>query len=252
MNIRKRFISKVKTDQIGQKLLATAIYLKCKLKDSKFKHYTLNKRAVATNLDYKTLRKYMPLLQSNGYVHIEGTGKNQIFVVNSLASKRTTQNIDIGKYDFASLKNTIKSLGAFIVIRLQSKKDEMKQLSQNLHDPKNSASYKAARKKAKKLIREGVLQSLNQEYKEYGLSYKRIAKELGCSLATAVKIVKWVVENGWATKQRNFERIYAKGVNGMPVEGYTFATKDNLYIIHPNTYTLSPSVRASFLTPDKV
>ena len=246
MLIKKTFISMVVGDLIEQKTLALAIYLKYKLTDSRFKHYTLNKLANATGLDYKTLRKYMALLISHEYAHIEGMDKKQIFVVNSLAAKKQNCNVDIGIFDCTSLKTTIKSLRAFIVMHLQAKKDEIKQILQARNDPKRSDDYREVRKKVRKLVREGVLQSPIQEYKEYGLSYKRIAKELGCSIVTAVKIVKCALEKGWATKQRNFEQIYDKGVNGVPVEGYTFTTKDYLYIIHPNTYTLSPSVSASF------
>lgn len=98
----------------------------------------------------------------------------------------------------------------------------------------------------RKLVHSGFLEDMCQEYAEYGLSLKRIAKEIGCSTVTALKTVNYAIENGWLLKHKHCIQYYAKGVSYMDIPWATFSTKNNIYVIQPNTYELTPVATLCF------
>lgn len=249
MKISKALITKVKGDKKEQKALAIAILLKYVLSKSRLGYFNLNRLAVASGVSYKTLKKYFPLLIYRGYIHLEGYGKdnnNQILVINKLSTRHGNQNCNIDILHYDSLRSVIKSLRAFIVMHLQSKKDYMKQLLDSNHNPKRSDNFKAVRREVRRLVSYGFLKDMHQEYAEYGLSLKRIAKELGCSMVTAIKAVNYAIDNGWLIRHKHYIQYYAKGVYYMDVPWATFSTKNNIYVIQPNTYELTPSAISCF------
>ena len=232
----------------AQKILALAIYLKSTLKDSRLRHYNLNKLSVISNVEYKTLQKYVPLLEQCHFIHYEGSDKNQILVLNSLSSRNKHKNIDINLFDFTSYRGVVESLRAFMVVYIQLRKEKMKRLLDNIHNPRRGTIYKAARRKAKKMVQNGTLNSINQMYEDYGISLERICKELGCSIVTATKAVSYAVDHGWLVKRRNFVQTYSIGVNYYDVEGYTFTTKNNLYNVGANIYSIPPEILMPLLS----
>ena len=89
------------------------------------------------------------------------------------------------------------------------------------------------------------LVDIHQKYEEFGLSYKRIAKETGNCVRTAERTVKDAIVHGWCNKLRNFYQKFMYRVNRREVPGFTFTTKNNGYVMFSNTYTLSPAVSES-------
>lgn len=246
MIIRRSFLSLVKGDQKGQKALSMAVMLKKRLSKSRMEHYSINKLSVILKVSPKTVNKYLPIMCNLNFVHIEGSEQNKVLIVNKLASKKKGRDISLDEFKNDSWKSIYNSLRAFIAMKIQAGKDYMKQLLQMYQSPPRGCNYKALRRKVRKLVKNGVLNDPREGYKEYGISLKRFASEVGCCTRTVQRVIFYAITNGWMTKQRHFEQVYSKNVNYRYVEGYTFTTKDNLYIIHANTYTLSPSISIAF------
>ena len=91
----------------------------------------------------------------------------------------------------------------------------------------------------KRLVKQGIISGMDAKYKEYGLSFKRIAKETGNCARTAQRIIKYAITKGWVTKKQNFEKIFVPNINYRYVDGYTFATRNNIYKVYATTYTLN-------------
>lgn len=241
MKISRALLLKARNGREDLMLLAIVLMLKHTLSKSRLLHSNINRLAKAAKVSHKTMKKYLPLLIMNGFIHIEGCGKlnNQIIIVNKIATKHDKQNISIDLIHYDSIQSVVKSLRAFMVVHLQSKKDYMKQLLETFHNPYRSDNYKEVRRRVRKLVSYGYLEDMHQCYAEWGLSIKGIAKRIGCSLVTAFKAVEYAISNGWLIKEKHVEQFYAKGVNHTEVEWATFTTKDNIYIVHPNTYSLT-------------
>ena len=233
-------------DKTVQKCLALTLILKSKLKTSRIPQYSLNKLCQAAGISHKSAEKYEKEMQKNGFIHFEGTPKNKVLVVNSIASHTSNRNIDIEAMDFSNFFSAYRSLQSFLFMRVQHNKDFLRQLLQARHNPESPKEFRKARRQVKDLVIQGKLKNMDVHYKERGLSLERIAKEVGCCIRTVERVVKYAVERQWVEKQSNFEWVYAPYVNHKQIDGYTFSTKHKLCIVHPNTYSLSPSISQAF------
>lgn len=225
-----------------QKCLALTIMLKSKLKTSRIPQYSVNKLSQIAGISHKTAEKYEKEMLEYGFIHFEGTPDNRVLIVNSISSHTSNRNINIDEMDFSNFFAAYRSLQSFLFMRVQRNKDFLRHLLQARHNPKSPKEYRAAIKQVKDLVKQGVLKSVNVKYKEKGISLKRIAKEVGCCLRTAERIIKFAVGKQWVEKQNNFEWVYAPHVNHRQIDGFTFSTRHKLCIAHPNTYSLSPSI----------
>ena len=248
MYIKQKLLDKCRGNKDDQKIVALAIYLKSIINKSRLKRYNLHRLCSVTRVPYNTLKNYMPILENNKFIHFEGSGKNKILVLNSLSSRNIKGNIDISFFDFSSYKHVISSLRSFIIIRVQLRKEFIKYVLKENRSPKPNTDYKAVKKMVKKMVRNGVLNSPNQVYEEYGISIERLKKELGCSDVTVIKTIKFAENHGWIIKHRHYVQTYANGVNYYVPENFTFATKNNLYVVLPNTYSIPPALLSSMLS----
>ena len=240
MQIRRRTINECKGEPRLQKALAFAIYLKFKLGRSSFmESYSINKIHNLTRISATTIKKYLPILIENGWVSFCGK-QNQHLVVSNLSSHTKGRNIKIDRFCFDSFSDVYNSIRSFLAILIQARKDFIKRTIQIATNPKVGENCKAARKTMKRLVREGIIRDV--EYKEYGLSYKRIAKELGNCARTAFRVMQYAIKKKLVGKHNNVEQIYAPKVFYRSIIGYTFATKNNLYCVHANTYTISHGI----------
>lgn len=246
MKLRRKFVTDATVSKRFQKCLALTIVLKDRLKTSRLTHYSLNKLCKISGVSHHTAKKYERWLIELGFIHFEGTQINKILVINRIASHTSNRNIDIGIMDFSSFFTTYRSLQSFIFMRIQHNKDYIRHLLQAKSNPKSPEECRRAKRKVKDLVKQGVLDSMYIKYKEYGLSYKRIAKEIGCCIRTAQRIVKFAVEKEWTRKIQRFKYVTAPYVNYKEIDGYTFSTKHRLCIVLPNIYPLSPKVSAAF------
>ena len=250
MQSRKRTLDRIKGDRKGQRAYSVAIWLKLVLgKGSRITSYSTNKLAKLGRMSHKTAQKYERLLIEYNFAHFEGKDENQVFIINSISSHTSRRNVSIDVFDFSTRWSIYRSLQSFIFMRIQHKKDFMQHLLQARHNPKDSGEYKNARKQVKDLVVKGILRRDTQKYEEWGLTLRRIAKEIGCCVRTVERVVQFAVDNKWVKREHNFEKYYAKGVNYRDIEGFTFATKNYLFVVHPNTYCLSDRVSEALTTP---
>ena len=240
MKVRRRILNEIKGQPMQQKALAFAIYIKFKVgRDSIVKDFSINKIRKITGLSATTINKYMPILLQNGWASICGSTKKHL-VINRLASSTNNRNVCIDRFCFNSFKDVYNSIRSFLAILIQARKDFIKRTIQIATNPKVGENCKAARKTVKRLVREGIIRDV--EYKEYGLSYKRIAKELGNCARTAFRVMQYAIKKKLVVKHNNVEQIYAPKVFYSSIIGYTFATKNNIYRVYANTYTISHGI----------
>lgn len=242
MKIRRRYFSEVKGSPQLQKAVSLALYLKSRLgRSSMITNYTPNKVRTMTGVCQKTFLRYLPLMIEMKLVSFEGRNGEHL-VINRLSSKTRIRNIDVTKFCYKSFSEVYRSLRAFLVLLIQSRKDYIKRTLQAAHNPKQSDDCKAARRKVKCLVRNGVLNDANEKYKEYGISYKRMAKETGNCERTAENIVKYAMKKRWVKKTVNIIQTFMRGVMFNDIPGYDFTTKNNGYELRANEYRLMPSV----------
>jgi len=242
MRLRRRIMNECKGNPRLQKAVAMALFIKSKIgRGSTIRNYSVNKLHGITGISATTIKKYMPVIIGMGLAHFEGKGCQHL-VMGKMCSHTDGRNICVDRFVFDSFKETYNSLRAYLVMLIQSRKDFIRRTIQTATNPKRGEDYKAARKTMKRLVREGVLRGMYEAYREYGIGLARIAKETGNCIRTACKVVKYAVEQKWMQKKRHFSRFFAPNVNFMHVDGFTFSTRNNLYKVSPNTYSLNKHV----------
>lgn len=246
MLLKRNYLLLAKKDKTIQKCLALAIILKSKLKSSRISEYNLNKFCKITGISHKTAEKYEEEMLRNNFIHFEGTPDNRVLIVNSISSHTTNRNINIDAVDSSNFISAYRSLQSFLFMRIQHNKNFLRQLLQARHNPESSKEFRKIKRQVRDLVAQGKLKNANVQYEERGLSLVRIAKEIGCCIRTAERVVKFAIDRQWVEKQNNFEWIYAPHVNYREISGFTFSTQHKLCIVHPNTYTLSSSISQAF------
>lgn len=242
MQVKRTIISKCKGQPMLQKALAFALFLKSKLDRScSIPNYTINKIHEITGIPATTIKKYLPTLAQQGWITFGGKNNQHLFISN-LCSSNDKRNIKTDMFVWDSFKNVIRSIRAFIALAIQARKNFVKRTLQALANPVNDKDFKATKRLVKRLVKQGVLDSRYQTYKEYGLSLKRIAKEIGMCVRTTQTIMNFALEQKYVAKYHNFEQICAKNVHYLNIEGYTFTTNNNMYIIKANLYVLSNDI----------
>lgn len=218
------------------KALALAIYVKKNVVSSTITDFSINKLHTLTNLSYSTLRKRLHILRNLGY--IKNTGKNnEHLVFTSLASSSKHRNLDLSKYVFNSVKDIEKSILASFVVEIQKRKDFVKHTIQTAFNPEKGQLKDM--KKARKLCNR---YGYGKEFKEYGLSYKTIAKKLGICLQKAFEIVKFAIVNNMIVKHNHIKQLYIKGIGFAQkyckFNDVTFFTNNNAYKVYANSYSV--------------
>ena len=242
MKLRRKFMQEAKGNPRMQKALAVAIRIKaCIKRDSIIRDWSINKVHKLSGISAKTLNCYIPILKEMGIITYSGK-QNQHLVIGKLASHSAYRNICIDKFDFSSYRSIYNSLRAFLVLSIQHRKDFVKRTIQIATNPQKGDNFMAARRTMKRLVKQGIVRCVNGKYKENGISYKRIAKETGNCIRTAENIIKYAVSLGWVKKVKNYIQMFMYRVVGRCIDGYTFTTKNNGYIVYSNSYILSKSV----------
>lgn len=230
-----------------QKALAMALYIHWRLgRCSCLQNYTINKLHTITKISPTTLKKYLPILKELGWVRFEGKN-NQHLTISKLCSHNEKKNIKVDEFCHKTFKDTYYSLRAFIALTIQARKDFIKRTLQSVENPKGLKEYRSALKIAKRLVEKNILHSVSDKYREWGITLERFAQEMGNCVSTACKTIKYAVLHGWVWKYRNYNQIYARGVNKRQVYPYTFTTKNNMYEIYPNIFRLTPPMLSALV-----
>lgn len=245
MHLRRKIVKQLPGDPLLQKAVAIAVFVKRKLgRTATMGNFTINKLHKLTKISPTTLNKYLPILVENGFARIEGKNKKSLTILN-MSSHNKGRNIRIDRFCFNSFKEVYRSLRAFLALIVQSRKDFIKRTLLLTTDPKSGKAYKVARKKVRRLVRNGFLNSMYQKFVECGLSLKRIAKETGNCVRTAQSIMQYAIKKGWCKKQHNFERFrvnFSDSLSKYIPFKHAFLKNGYLYVFHANTYTLSKGI----------
>lgn len=246
MDLKRKFFNECIGDPRLQKALSLAICLKNQVgKTSVIRDWSVNKLHLITGASPTTIRKYLPILKSRGWVHFSGK-RRQHLVVGRISSHTAHRNICINEFKFDSFKDIFNSLRAFLALALQARKDFIRQTLQTYRNPFNHKEFVKARKTLKRLVKRGVLSGMDARYKEYGLSLKRIAQETGNCIRTAQTTIKHAIGMGWCKKQHHPEAYYLKGISFRDTgEFFTYSTKNYVVLMHANTYILSDEISKS-------
>ena len=239
MQLRKSIFNDIKGQPRLQKAVSLALYLKAILGQGSVLHnYTINKLHEKSGVSPTTLKKYLPILKKNKWIQLQGK-HNQHLVISKLASHSQKRNISLDEFDFKSFKDTYNSLRAFLALAIQARKDFIRQTILSYHNPSNKKEFCMARKKVKRFVKMGVLNRVDSAYKEFGVSFKRIAQETGNCIRTAQRIIQFAIKRNWCIKHRHAEIYHLKGVGFRDTDGlFTYSTKDYLVLMHANSYTL--------------
>lgn len=236
------------------KAIALSLFVKDKIFSSTITDFSYYKLSKMTGLHPTTLKKRISTLKSLNLVSFVGSHREHLCFA-SLSSSSKHRNIYIGYFDGydkvedrdngkPSSKEQIERLENYLfssfVIEIQRRKDFAKQVIRSSVDGKHYKEVKSSRRICKHY-------GYGREYIENGISLRRIAKEMGVCISTAIGVVRWAVKERLFTVDRNQIQIYNKGIGKLAcfldgIADFTFCTKDNEYYILANTYTLLPSV----------
>jgi DNA-binding MarR family transcriptional regulator len=234
VTLRRNIFNAIPDDKQYVKALALAIFIKRTYKSSMVTNYSIYKLHLLTGLHASTLSKRLRTLKQLGFIEYVGKNREHL-VIKSMSSHNKNRNIDISNIIFDDVKTIEKSLLALVVVEIQKRKNFAKQIINTLANPKDVKEYK----NAKRLCR---LFGWGHKYNENGISYKRIAKEMGVSIQKAVGIIKFAVAKEFLNVRHRQMQKYCRGIGSMvkhlDLKGYTFCTKDNIYVILANEYSL--------------
>lgn len=232
---------KIHMQMIGRKEIAKAVslslFVKNRYKSSTINNFTYKKLSDITGLSVTALRKRVSTLKALGYVQFIGSNREHLLFC-SLSSKTKHRNIDISYFKFDNIRDLDRSVFASFLIEIQRRKDFARHMIQTVADGKTIREIKSAKRSCRRY-------GYGEEYHEYGISLRRIAKDMGLCIKTSLKVIKWAIRQNFITKEHNQSQRYVKGI-GKTVSflggdyDFTFCTKDNEYYIFANTYCLTP------------
>ena len=219
------------------KAVAMAIYVKNHTRDSRVKDYTPNKLRKLVRLHHNTVRKYVDELSLWRLVRMEG--RDMVF--DSLKN-RHGKNFSIGTTAGRTIKQLENQLLSAQVVLIVKRKEYVKQLIDKANNPKRSnkkddyEDFKRARRECKRY-------GYTTPFVDNGLSYKGIARRLGISLQKAEEVVRYATTQGMLVKHTNQVQKRMDGIGRATkfldgVGRVTFVTKNNMYVILANTYSL--------------
>lgn len=198
-----------------------------------------------TGISAEAVKKYRAKLEEYGLSYRAGK-ENNLTVFGRIRSTNSKKNYEAKITDFSSIKDVEKSLRSMLLVVLQAQKEYVRRTTLALSSPHSLKEYK----KAKSLLRR-FRGYLVHSFKDYGISYKGIAKKLGISIVTAVKDVKNAVEGLFIIKTRNYYQVFSKNAKQLgkflseKTQSFlspTFTTRNNIYFIKANTYKIHNSI----------
>lgn len=221
------------------KAISLSLYVKHMYKSSTINDFTYNKLRRITGLSISCLKKRIGILKRYGLVKFIGThGQHLCFC--SLNSDTKHRNIDISYFVYDSIEDCDRSVFASFLVEIQRKKDFAKQMIQKATvSGRTVKEIKAAKRSCKRY-------GYGREYREFGISMKRIARDMGLCVKTALGVVRWAVKKNLIVREHMQEQRYVKGIGKLAcfldgITDFTFCTKDNEYYILACRYSLTPS-----------
>ena len=211
------------------KAIAMSLLVRKRTNTNIIKNFTYNKLAKITGMHPDTIKKRLRTLKD--YDLVSFSGKSLTF--RSLVSRHKMRNIRLAKIAYNKIKDVERSLQAILVATIQLRKDFAKRTIRTAHNGRNPKKVKSAQKLSRRY-------KWGHDYVERGISYKKIAKTLGCCKATATKIVKFAVNRSLLKKETHYEYTFLPHINYYNPNGdYTFTTRNYGYRVKANTYEVA-------------
>lgn len=232
------------------KSLALLVYLKNEYVISVIPNFSYYKIAKSANIHQSTAKKYINILINKGYASREGKYNQHL----KIKRVRGIANISIAKLENSkenkqhiTYKEVCKGLYATIIVLIQSRKDYIQhQVFQATGKSKCSVKeYKRSRRLCTSnrwIGQKSDGKGYYSNYKDNGISYNHICNKYNIGRSKVSGLIKFGERNNMFKKKNNIEQVFVKGAKrALPYlrdNGYTFATKNNLYTIKANTYIL--------------
>ena len=238
----RKLSKKIYNDNIGDrhavKALALFVFVKENKPTSVFTDYTITALAKFANLSRNTTRKRIKKLEEMGLV--ERVGKNGQHLLFKRARMRCA-NVNVSKIKKDSVRNIELGLKALLIYEIQRSKDWVKQRVYQATNPKEGTPLKVV-KRAKAFCRKRGI----TEFVDNGISWKTIAKRLGCGFEMVAQIIAYGVANCMFVKHCHIQHFdvaigraseYVEYSN----ESNLFCTvkNNNVYSYACNTYSLA-------------
>ena len=253
MQLRRSILYWAKGNKVRIETLAFLVMLKKHSVQSTINNFSVNKISSITGCSWATCKKYIALLVNLGLVDFNE--ERNLLTIKRISSGTKHRNLCIDGMDFRKLKLAKDSIRHLIHMLALSAKHTVKKAIRIANNPKTwlKEGYFDNRKAALQFCKKFVDQNAENgkyEYKEMGMSYKTIAKELGCCTMTAFRIIRDGIHAHLFTKHKHYE--YEKLDRGMLKEyenygemfGYTFITKRGYgFKVKANSYELVKETR---------
>lgn len=204
---------------------------------------SINKLTVITGCSWATCRKYAAALTEQGFLTYnkeEGS-----LTIRRISSGTKHRNLRVDGLDFRKLKSAKDSVRHLIHILGIAAKRFVKEVIRAANKPMvwPSTGMKDDRKKALALCKKFVRQNPGDgryEYQEWGKSFATIAKEMGCGVRTAVRIVRDGVRSRYYIRHRHQRWFRLRAGIEKYCEGmFTFITRKGFACkVEANTYDL--------------
>lgn len=222
------------SDTRAIKALALLIFVKTKFKASVVPDFSYYKLSKITGMHIDTVKKRIESLREMNLVAKEGKyGQHLRF--NKVRAKKS--NINFSRINKKSVKSIETGLRAMFVQEKICQKNYVKQLMESGDNPKTL--------KEKKKADEIIAKRGYTGFVDNGISYRYMAKKMKVGLNKVSEIIKYAETNKIVLKHKHIE-LYAriegnaKNIVSMLGEENMFATKNNVYRVGCNTYSLHP------------
>lgn len=253
--VRRSLVYWAKGNKEHIELLAFLLMLKqYSDRHSTIKNFSINKISVLTHCSWSTCKKYVQALIENKLLTYDE--KHNSLSIGRISSGTKHRNVRIDGLNFRSIKASKDSVRHLIHILGIVAKRFVKEVIRAYNNPKTwpSTGMVDDRKKAKELCKRFVRQNSDNgkyEYQEFGNSYKSIAKQFGCCIKTAVRIIKNGVHEHFYTKKVMPVRWFRVriGAEKYCSDLFTFIWKGYACKVDANRYSVSKEWREK-ICPD--
>lgn len=221
------------------KAIAFSILVKQVTVSSTVKNWNPNKLYNLTGVHPDTVKKHMAKLAEMNLIeeHPDGT-----VVFKSLTDRRETRNMPSLEFDeFHTLKDIEYAIYTVVLMDIIMQKEYVKEMLDIRFDAKWRDDFRGARKVCRK-------HHYDKPYEENGIAYEGLAAILNVSKGTAEKVIDFATSHNFVEKHNRQIQVYNQGIRFLVTDmrdflaqtGATFCTKNNIYKVLANTYTIVP------------
>lgn len=237
-SLNYRLYNEITKGMTYARAIAFSIFVKQHdLVSSTVKDFTPNKLHEMTGLHANTIKKYLQILAEMGLIEELPNGS---IVFKSLSNKHENRNMP--PIDFDRFNTLTEIEYAVYTVAIMERLKRMKYTEEKCKarfNPTKGDDFEAARKYCRK-------HNITKPFQDNGLSFDGIAEELNISSTTAENIIKFAVKHNFLEKHNRQIQVptwrvgktVANKAAFLETVGAHFCTKNNVYKVLANTYTI--------------